>query len=91
MIVHSVLDFVHKSLQRIIQSRHEAPQVDWGGGAWWGTKSGGSEYWIGLTGVLRGETLVSVGQNILVLVALPLMEHLPGVHVVRVVLAAVSG
>ena len=56
-----------------------------------GTKSGGSEYWIGLTGVLRGETLVSVGQNILVLVALPLMEHLPGVHVVRVVLAAVSG
>ena len=56
-----------------------------------GTKSGGSEYGIGLTGVLRGETLVSVGQNILVLVALPLMEHLPGVHVVRVVLAAVSG
>ena len=65
--------------------------MDWGGGAWWGTKSGGSEYWIGLTGVLRGETLVSVGQNILVLVALPLMEHLPGVHVVRVVLAAVPG
>ena len=58
-----------------------------------GAQSAGSQYWIGLilTGVLRGETLVSVGENVLVFVSLPLVKHVPGVHVVRVVLAAVTG
>ena len=43
------------------------------------------------TSIFRGETLVSVGEDVLVFVALPLVEHIPGIHIVRVVLAAVPG
>ena len=44
-----------------------------------------------LTCVLRGETLVSVGENILVLVSLPGVEYLTHVQVEGVVRPAVPG
>ena len=43
------------------------------------------------TSIFRGETLVSVGQDIIVLVTLPGMEHPTHVQVVGVILTAVLG
>ena len=67
-----LLDFVHKRLQCVIKSLHEASKMDWGGGP----------------GELGGKALVSVGQDVLVLVMLPRVEDISDIQVVRVVLAA---
>ena len=68
-----LLELGHERLQSIIQGLHEVPQVDGGGG----------------TGELGWEALVSVGQDILVLVMLPSVENISDIEVVRKVLAAV--
>ena len=68
-----LLDFVHKRLQCVIESLHEASQMDWRGGP----------------GELGGEALVSVGQDVLVLVMLPRVENISDIEVVGEVLAAV--
>ena len=68
-----LLELGHECLQSIVQGLHEVSQMDGGGGP----------------GELGWEALVSVGQDILVLVMLPSVENISDIEVVRKVLTAV--
>ena len=68
-----LLELGHEGLQRVVQGLHEVPHVDGGGGP----------------GELGGEALVSVGQDVLILMMLPSVENISDIEVVGEVLAAV--